>query len=180
MTKRSNEPFLWLLFSAGGVVSAMLMPIHAFLFGLAFPLGWLEAPEYERLMALARHPLTRVYLLVFCALPLFHWAHRFRQQLRVAVNFKKNEPWQLLVYDEFFFHLNQTAFTVPGFDQNRVFAGLAYDAKAVRVEFGYLNQYIVRPRDPDNNNHLFSLVFVIKLAPGQKPKPPATLAARGR
>ena len=109
-----------------------------------------------------------------------HWAHRFRQQLRVAVNFKKNEPWQLLVYEEFFFHLNQTAFTVPGFDQNRAFVGVAYDAKAVRVEFGYLNQYIRRPRDPDNNNHLFSLAFVIKLAPGQKPQPPATLAARGR
>jgi len=40
MGKRSNEPFLWLLFSTGGVVAAMLIPVHLFLFGLAFPLGW--------------------------------------------------------------------------------------------------------------------------------------------
>jgi fumarate reductase subunit D len=39
MTKRSNEPFLWILFGAGGVVAAFLIPIHLFLFGLAFPLG---------------------------------------------------------------------------------------------------------------------------------------------
>ena len=36
--KRSNEPFLWLLFSAGGVVAAMVIPIHLFLFALAFPI----------------------------------------------------------------------------------------------------------------------------------------------
>ena len=101
------------------------------------------------------------------------WAHRFRQQLRVAINFKKDAPWQLLLFDEFFFHLTRTAYTEPGFDQNRIFVGLAYDARPVRVEFGYLNQYIVRPHDPDNDNHLFWLAFVIKLAPGQKARPPA-------
>jgi fumarate reductase subunit D len=60
MSKRSNEPFLWMLFSAGGVVAAMLLPIHLLLFGLAFPLGWLDAPTYVSLLALVRHPATRV------------------------------------------------------------------------------------------------------------------------
>jgi fumarate reductase subunit D len=78
MSKRSNEPFLWLLFSAGGVVAAMLLPVHLFLFGVAIPLGWLDAPSQERLIAIVRHPLGRLYLLVLCSLPLFHWAHRFR------------------------------------------------------------------------------------------------------
>src|SRR5271167_3315470 len=78
MSKRSNEPFLWLLFSAGGVVAALLLPIQLFLFGLAFPLGWLDSPSHEKLLALLRNPFTRVYLLVLCSLPLFHWAHRFR------------------------------------------------------------------------------------------------------
>ena len=41
MHKRSNEPFLWLLFSAGGVVAAMVIPIHLLLFGLAFVPGTL-------------------------------------------------------------------------------------------------------------------------------------------
>src|ERR1039458_4496418 len=76
--KASNEAFLWLLFSAGGVVAAVLIPIQLFLFGLAFPLGWLPQPSYEHLMALAHSPLARLYLFVMCSLPLFHWAHRFR------------------------------------------------------------------------------------------------------
>jgi fumarate reductase subunit D len=72
------EPFLWLLFSAGGVLSAMLMPALVFLFGVAFPLGWVAPPTYEHLLALVVHPLTRIALLVLCVLALFHWAHRFR------------------------------------------------------------------------------------------------------
>jgi fumarate reductase subunit D len=77
-TKPSNEAFFWLLFSAGGVVAAVLIPIQLFLFGLAFPLGWLPQPSYEHLMALVHSPLARIYLFVLCSLPLFHWAHRFR------------------------------------------------------------------------------------------------------
>src|SRR5213083_790144 len=78
---RSITPFLWFLFSAGGTVAALLFPVHLFLNGLAFPLGCLEAPSYELLHALVRHPVTRLYLFVFISLPLFHWAHRFRYTL---------------------------------------------------------------------------------------------------
>ena len=88
MSKRSNEPFLWLLFSAGGVVAALLVPVHLFLFGLAFPLGWISAPTYDRLLSLASHPIGRIYLLVFCILPLFHWAHRFRFTLYDGLQIK--------------------------------------------------------------------------------------------
>lgn len=79
---------LWLLFSAGGVVSAMLMPIHLFLFAIAFPLGWLDPPGDETLLALIRQPLVRVYLFVFCLFPLFHWAHRFRFTLYDGLQIK--------------------------------------------------------------------------------------------
>jgi fumarate reductase subunit D len=50
MGKRSisTEPFLWALSGARG------------------------------LLALLRHPLTRIVLLALCVLALFHWAHRFR------------------------------------------------------------------------------------------------------
>ena len=78
MSKPSNEGFFWLLFSAGGVVAAVFIPVHLFLFGIAFPLGWLPQPSYEHLRALAESPLARIYLFVLCSLPLFHWAHRFR------------------------------------------------------------------------------------------------------
>src|SRR2546425_11123884 len=81
MGKRSFVPLFWTLFSVGGVVAALLIPVHLFLFGLAFPLGWIQPPTYENLLALVRLPLTRIYLFVLCSLPLFHWAHRFRYTL---------------------------------------------------------------------------------------------------
>ena len=99
MGKRSNEPFLWMLFSAGGVAAALLIPIHLFLFGLAFPLGWLEAPGYDGLLALVRHPVTRLYLFVLCTLGLFHWAHRFRYTLYDGLQIKHlNEIINTLCY----------------------------------------------------------------------------------
>ncbi len=88
MPKKSNEPFLWLLFSAGGVMTALFIPIHVFLFGLAFPLGWIDPPGYESLSALVRLPLTRAYLFVLCFLALFHWAHRFRFALYDGLQIK--------------------------------------------------------------------------------------------
>src|SRR3989454_12815690 len=78
---RSITPFLWLLFSAGGTVAALLFPAHLLLTGLAFPLGWLEPPSHEVLLTLLRHPLTRLYVLALISLPLFHGAHRFRYTL---------------------------------------------------------------------------------------------------
>lgn len=87
-TQLRLEPFLWTLFSAGGVVAAFLIPVHLFLWGLAFPLGWLKAPEYASAMALLAHPLVRIYLFVLCSLPLFHWAHRFRYTLYDGLQIK--------------------------------------------------------------------------------------------
>jgi fumarate reductase subunit D len=99
MGKRSNEPLLWLLFSAGGVVAAMLIPIHLFLFGLAFPLGWLNGPSYHGLLELVRHPFTRLYLFVLCSLSLFHWAHRFRYTLYDGLQIKHlNELINIFCY----------------------------------------------------------------------------------
>src|SRR5215469_8989267 len=80
--KKLLEPFFWTLFSAGGVVAALLMPVHIFLFGLAFPLGWLRGLSHGRALALLEQPSVRIYLFVFCSLPLFHWAHRFRYSIR--------------------------------------------------------------------------------------------------
>ncbi len=81
MLKRHPEPFLWLLFSTGGVVAALLLPSLIFLFGVAFPLGWLSPPAYVRLVAVIANPLTKLVLLGLCVLSLFHAAHRFRYTL---------------------------------------------------------------------------------------------------
>jgi fumarate reductase subunit D len=61
----------------GGVVAAFLVPVHLVLFGLAIPLGWVSV-SHAKLLALLGQPLVKLYLFVLIALPLFHWAHRFR------------------------------------------------------------------------------------------------------
>ena len=85
---RSITPLLWVLFSAGGTIAALLFPIHLFLIGLAFPLGWLEAPTYGFLRSLVGHPVARPYLFVLISFPLFHWAHRFRYTLYDGLQLK--------------------------------------------------------------------------------------------
>lgn len=70
---KTSEPLWWSLFGAGGVISALLLPITLILIGIAMPAGWItEAGLYE----LVRHPLTRLYLFVVISLSLFHSAHR--------------------------------------------------------------------------------------------------------
>ena len=75
---RSNEPFWWSLFAAGGMVAAMLVPVHLLVTFLLVPAGVVKAPSYQTLHDLFSHPVARVYLGVLLSLPLFHWAHRFR------------------------------------------------------------------------------------------------------
>jgi len=88
MAKRTLEPLLWLLFSAGGVLAALVIPALLFLFGLAFPLGWLMPPSHEHLLAVLGHPVMRVVVFVFCVLSLFHAAHRFRYTLYDGLQIK--------------------------------------------------------------------------------------------
>ena len=99
MIKRHPEPLLWMLFSAGGVVSAMLMPVLIALFGVAIPLGLVAAPEYDRILAVIASPMTRIVLLGLCVLSLFHWAHRFRHTLYDGLQIKHlNEVIAFLSY----------------------------------------------------------------------------------
>jgi fumarate reductase subunit D len=86
--KRPIYPLLWLLFSAGGTLAAMVMPVLVFLFGLAIPLGWIAPPSYEHLYALLAHPITRLALFGLCMLGLLHWAHRFRYTLYDGLQIK--------------------------------------------------------------------------------------------
>ena len=77
---KSNEPIWWSLFSAGGVVAALLVPVNIFLTGIAGPLGILPGDflQYDKMHVLMSNPAVRLYCFVLISLPLFHWAHRFR------------------------------------------------------------------------------------------------------
>jgi len=68
------------MFSAGGFVAAVLIPVHIAVLGIAWAAGWVPdgALSYDRILHLVHNPLTKLYLLALISLPLFHWAHRFR------------------------------------------------------------------------------------------------------
>ncbi len=80
---KSKEAFWWSLFAAGGGVAALVVPVHILLTGFAAPLGWVptEPLGYGRMLALASHPLTRLYLFGLFSLAFFHVAHRIRHIL---------------------------------------------------------------------------------------------------
>lgn len=91
MVRRGPEPLLWLLFSAGGVMAAIFLPVLVFLFALAIPLGWLPEPSRERVLGLLGHPLVALLLLGVCALALLHWAQRFRYTLFDGLKLKAHQ-----------------------------------------------------------------------------------------
>src|SRR5438874_10861424 len=72
---KSNEPFWWAFFGAGGMISALLTPITVLVTGVGVAAGWVTE---EHLRSLLGNPLVRFYLFILISLSLFHWAHRFR------------------------------------------------------------------------------------------------------
>ena len=86
--KKSNDPFFWTLFGAGGALSALLIPAFLFLVGIATPLGWVEGPAYVSVKMVLLHPLARIVAFFLVSLSLFHWAHRFRFTLYDGLQLK--------------------------------------------------------------------------------------------
>ena len=99
MAKRSDaEAVAWMLFSAGGMASALLAPILLLLFAVIFPLG-VAVPDHAHLASVLHHPLTQLVLIVFCVLSLMHWAHRFRYALYDGLQLKRlKRPISFLCY----------------------------------------------------------------------------------
>jgi fumarate reductase subunit D len=67
------------------------------LLGIAIPLGWLTAPDYDSVLALVQHPLARIYLFALISLSLFHWAHRFRYTLYDGLMLKHLELYIVII-----------------------------------------------------------------------------------
>jgi len=82
--KRSNAPIFWLLFGAGGMLSALLGAMLVFITGLAVPLGWplpQDLLSYPRMLTLAQHVIGKAFLFVVIALFAWHAAHRLFHSL---------------------------------------------------------------------------------------------------
>jgi len=90
--RTTPEPFVWLMFSAGGVVAALVLPVLVVLFGVAIPLGWVPAPDHAHLLAVLRNPLTRLAVIGISALALVHAAHRLRFTVEHAFRLRRYDP----------------------------------------------------------------------------------------
>lgn len=97
--KKSLEPLLWALFSAGGVAAALALPILLLLFAIALPLAAPAGPSYDHLHGLLAHPVMRLAMFALCSLALWHAAHRFRFTLYDGLQIKHlNEVIATLSY----------------------------------------------------------------------------------
>jgi succinate dehydrogenase subunit D len=89
--RSTPEPYVWLLFSGGGMVAALVLPALLLLLGVLVPLGLVGAPDFSHLLGVLRFPLTRVVLLGICFLALVHAAHRFRYTLQDGLKLHRFE-----------------------------------------------------------------------------------------
>jgi fumarate reductase subunit D len=74
--KRSNAPIFWLLFGAGGMLSALLGTMLVFITGIAAPLGAPLGMDYAHALAFARHPIGKAFVFALVMFFAFHAAHR--------------------------------------------------------------------------------------------------------
>jgi fumarate reductase subunit D len=82
--KRSNQPVPWLLFGAGGMLSALIGAMLVFITGIAMPRGILLSTDllsYENMLAFHRHWAGKAFVLVVISLFLWHGAHRIFHSL---------------------------------------------------------------------------------------------------
>lgn len=91
MSNTSSKPLMWLLFSAGGMLTALLAPALVLLFGVAIPLGLVTPPGHTHLLDVLHHGIVRFALLALCVLALFHWAYRFYFIVRDILHIKGHD-----------------------------------------------------------------------------------------
>ena len=88
---------------------------------------------------------------------------RLRQQLRFTHAVRPESRLSVSVFDEFFFHLNDTTRSPKGFDHNRLFGGLSFTWNSTaRLDAGYLNSYTPGHRGAaDRMYHVLSSTLVV-------------------
>jgi len=81
--RKQSEAFFWSLFSAGGVLAALFMPVFIIVTGLALPFlseGFGEF-QYDRVIRILSFWPVRIFLFGIISFSLFHCAHRIRHIL---------------------------------------------------------------------------------------------------
>ena len=96
-----NHLVFWFLFAQGGIIAAILIPVHVLIQGILGPLNIVTVVDrhYDTWVSALGNPIVKLYLLVLIAAPFFHFAHRIRYLL-VDLGFKagKSMPAQVVFY----------------------------------------------------------------------------------
>jgi fumarate reductase subunit D len=82
--KRSNAPIFWLLFGAGGMLSALFGTALIFITGIATPLGWplgSNFMSYTRVLAFSQQWIGKGFVFAVIALFAWHAVHRIYHSL---------------------------------------------------------------------------------------------------
>jgi fumarate reductase subunit D len=93
--------FFWFLFSQGGVITALLLPVHVLIQGILGPLGIVPVVDrhYDTWINVLGNPLVKLYLLVLIMFAFFHFAHRLRYFLMdLGIHAAKTLPAQAVFY----------------------------------------------------------------------------------
>jgi fumarate reductase subunit D len=93
--------FWWFMFSQGGVLAALLVPVHILVQGILGPLGIVPVVDrhYDTWIRILGNPIVKLYLLVLIAVPFFLFAHRLRYLLvDLGVSGAKSVPAQVIFY----------------------------------------------------------------------------------
>ena len=93
--------FFWFMFAQGGVLAAILIPVHVLVQGILGPLGIVPVVDrhYDTWIAVLGNPLVKLYIVVLIAFPFFHFAHRLRYLLvDLGVRAAKSLPAQAIFY----------------------------------------------------------------------------------
>jgi fumarate reductase subunit D len=105
MEKRTKPAFMhlvwWFLFAQGGVIAAILIPVHILVQGILGPLGVVTVVDrhYDTWISILSNPIVKLYLLVLIAVPFFHFAHRLRYLLvDLGVPAARTVPAQVIFY----------------------------------------------------------------------------------
>ena len=106
MSTEARRPSLlhlayWFAFSTGGVVAAVLIPVHVLIQGILGPLSIVPVVDrhYDTWVQVLGNPLVKLYLLVLIAVPFYHFAHRLRYLVvDFGVPAAKSVPAQVLFY----------------------------------------------------------------------------------
>jgi fumarate reductase subunit D len=91
----------WFLFAQGGIIAAVLIPIHILVQGILGPLKIVSVVDrhYDTWINILGNPIVKLYLLVLIAVPFYHFAHRIRYLLvDFGVSAAKSLPAQVIFY----------------------------------------------------------------------------------